>query len=258
MAVSASSKNSTAVIGVPAIVSEIDLNESGTVAKRALGFKVEDAQGKIYRWAHFGDAVTAGKLVSNDLSESSLVDSDNIVIAPASAVNVGDGAIGSRFVEITLASVTAGQFAGGQLIITDDAGEGYTYDIVGNTATNDPATGNFRLELARPIVVALTTASDIAIAGSAYANLEAATTTDINVVGVTMASMAAGDYGWIMTKGQVGCLSQGTTTIGIPCMIGSDAGSITDLTEAAVLGIPAFTIIAGDNTGYAGIRINLE
>jgi hypothetical protein len=149
-------------------------------------------------------------------------------------------------------------FDGGQLAITDGAGIGYTYDIIGNTATNDPASGNFRLELARPIVVALTTASDICIMGAMYGNLEPATTTDINVVGVSMASMAAGDYGWIMTKGQVGCLSQGTTTIGIPCMIGSAAGSVTDLTEAAVLGIPAFTIVAGDNAGQAGIRINLE
>ena len=258
MAVSASSLNSVAVIGVPAIVSEIDLNENGTAAKRALGFKVEDAQGKIYRWAHFGATTAAGVLVSNDLNESSLVDSDNLVIAPASAVNVGDGAAGSRFVQITLASVTAGQFAGGQFAITDGAGIGYTYDILGNTATGDPKAGDFRLELARPIVVALTTASDICIMGCAYANLEPATTTDINVVGVSMASMAAGDYGWIMTKGQVGCLSQGTTTIGIPCMIGSAAGSVTDLTEAAVLGIPAFTIVAGDNAGQAGIRINLE
>jgi len=258
MAVSASSLNSVAVIGVPSVVSEIDLNESGTAAKRALGFKVEDAQGKIYRWAHFGDAVTAGKLVSNDLSESSLVDSDNIVIAPASSVSGTDGAAGSRFVEITLASVTAGQFAGGQLAITDDSGEGYTYDVIGNTATGDPATGNFRLELARPIVVALDATSDICIMGSQYANLEPATTTDINVVGVSMASMAAGDYGWIMTKGQVGILDQGTTTIGTQCMIGSAAGSITDLTAAAVLGINAFTVVAGDNSGYAGVRINLE
>jgi hypothetical protein len=258
MSVSASSKNSTAVIGVPAIVSEIDLNESGTVAKRALGFKVEDAQGKIYRWAHFGASTNRGLLVSNDLSESSLVDSDNIVLAPASCVNTDDGKIGSRFVEITLASVTAGMYAGGQFGITDDTGEGYTYDIVGNTATGDPATGTFRLELARPLAVALDATSDICIMGSPYANLEGATTADIAVVGVSMATMAEGDYGWIMTKGQAVILDQGTTTIGTQVMIGSAAGSVTDLTADAVLGLNGYTLVAGDNGGHAGVRFNFE
>jgi hypothetical protein len=258
MAVSSESLNSTAVIGVPACVSEIDLNESGTRAKRALGFKVEDAQGKIYRWAHFGANTNRGLIVSNDLSESSVVDTDNAVIAPASCVNAGDCTVGSRFVEMTLAGATAGQFAGGQFGVTDDTGEGYTYDIVGNTATDDPATGKIRIELARPLAVALDATSDVCIMGSPYANLEAATTTDINVVGVAMATMAAGDYGWIMTKGQAVILDQGTTTIGAECMIGSVAGSITDVTTDAVLGLNAFTIVAGDDTGHAGVRFNFE
>lgn len=258
MAVPTTIKPSFSKIGVPSIVSEIDLNESGTVAKRAVGFKVEDQQGNVYRWCHFGATTAQGLLVSCDLSESSLADSDNIVIAPASSVSGTDGAIGSRFVEIKLASVTVNQYAGGKLITTDDTGEGYTYNIVGNTATNDPATGNFRVELERPLVVALDATTDIGILPNQYANLEPATTADIDVVGVSMASMAANDYGWVMTKGSAAVLDQGTTTIGAECMIGSTAGSVTDVTTDAVLGLNAFTVIAGDNTGYAGVKFNFE
>lgn len=258
MAVPTTIKPSFAAIGVPSLVSELDLNENGTVAKRAVGFKVEDQQGNVYRWCHFGATTTPGLLVSPDLSESSLVDSDNIVVVPASTVSGTDGAAGKKFVEITLAAVTVNQFAGGKLITTDDAGESYTYNIVGNSATGDPASGNFRMELDRPIVVALTAATDIGILPNLYANLEPATTTDIAVVGVSMASMAADDYGWIMTKGQAAVLDQGTTTIGALCKIGSDAGSVTDALTSDVLAIHARTIIAGDNTGYAGIKFNFE
>jgi hypothetical protein len=258
MAVSATSLNSFAVTGAPSVVTEIDLNENGTAGKRPLGFKVEDAQGNIYRWCHFGATTTQGKIVSQDLDESGVVDSDGVIIAPASVTIAGDNAVGSRFVEITLASVTLNQYAGGKFIVTDDTGEGYTYNIVSNTITTDPATATFRLELDRPLVVVLAADSDFAILGSRYGNLEPASTTDIDVVGVSMASMAAGDYGWVMTKGQAGVLDQGTTTIGTEVMIGSTAGSVTDILATTVLASVGVCIVAGDNTGYAGIRFNLE
>lgn len=263
MTVSATSKNSFAIIGTPVSVNEFDLNESGTVAKRPLGFKVEDAQGTIYRWCHFGAATNRGLLVSQDISESGVVDTDNAIIAPASCINAGDNTIGSRFVELTLAAATAGQYSGGKLVITDDTGEGYTYNILWSTATDDPTTGNIRLELERPLAATLAADSDFCILGSRYGNLEAATTTDIHPVGVTMATMAAGDYGWVMTKGQCACLDQGTTTIGTDLMIGSVAGSVTDRSYTVaggrgVLEKVGVCIVAGDDTGHAGIRINLE
>lgn len=257
MAVSTSTINSFAAVGVPMTVAEFNPFESTTNPKRPVGFKVEDAQGNVYRWAQFGATTTQGKVVSQDISESSLVDSDNIVIAPASAVNVGDGSLGSRFVEVTLAAVTQNQYAGGKLVITDDAGEGYTYPIIGNTATDDPATGNIRIELGLPLQVALTTASDIAISGSRYGNLEPATATDFDIVGVSMGSQAAADYGWILTKGAVGILTQGETVAGKGIMVGSVAGSVTEAT-ATNDNVFGYALAAGDNTGYTACIINCE
>jgi hypothetical protein len=258
MAVSASSKQSFAVIGVPSIVKEIDLNENGTDPKRALGFKVEDAQGNVYRWCHFGATTAQGLLCSTDLSESGVVDTDDAVTAPANCVVTTYNTIAQKYVQLTIASVTANQYAGGQFITTDDTGEGYTYNIVGNDATGTAASGQVILELERPLAVALDNTTDWAIMGSRYGNLEPATTTDINVVGVSMASNAAGDYGWVMTKGQAGVLDQGTTTIGTSVMIGSVAGSVTDMLTTTVLAPVGMCVVAGDNTGYAGVRFNLE
>ena len=230
--------------------------------KYALGFKVEQYDGSVYRYSHLGAATNRGVVVSTDLSESSVVDTDNAVIAPASAVavsgeSVRPGAIGSRFVELTVASITANQFRGGKFITTDDTGEGYTYDIIGNTATDNPASGNFRLELAQPLVVALDTTTDVAIHGNAYANLEVTTTTDEAPVGVTCStSTSALPYGWIQTKGVVGILQSGTVNIGDVIT----SGGAGDVATATVFTSPfmGYCIDPGDTTGHGVFKINLE
>jgi hypothetical protein len=258
MAVSTSTITSFAAIGVPGSCSEFDIYESTTNPKRPLGYKIEDVQGNIYRWAHFGATTTQGKVVSQDIDESSYVDTDNVIVAPASAVTVSDGTIGSRFIEITLASITADQFAGGKIVITDDTGEGYTYGIIGNTATGDPATLTFRVELASPLQVAVSSDSDFAIVGNMYGNVEPATSTDFAIVGVSMGSQAAADYGWVLTKGTVGILSDGNIgQIGKGIAIGTVAGSVIVAT-ATNDNVFGYCIAAPDNTGYGMFKINCE
>lgn len=264
MAVSSESQFSFAKVGVPTLPSEFNPFESTTNPKRMIGFKVEDVQGNVYRWAHFGAAVTPGLLVAQDISESSVVDTDNAIISPASAVTTTDGTIGSRYVELTLASATADQYAGGTFVTTDDTGEGYTYRIVGNTATGTPASGNIRLELDKGLQVAVDNTTDFAIYGSRYANLEAATfSTDVDACGVSMGNQAAADYGWVLTKGIVGILGDGNggtldlPQIGKGIIIGSVAGSaqVATATNDNVLGV---CLVAPDDTGYGIFKINCE
>jgi hypothetical protein len=161
-------------------------------------------------------------------------------------------------VELTLASVALNQYAGGKLIITDDTGEVYTYNIVGNTATGDPASGNIRVELQHPLQVAVDATSDFCISGSRYGNLEGATTTDFDVVGVTLASQAAGDYGWIGTKGCFNVLTDNLTFAGKGVVVGSVAGSVTGLNVATNDNVFGYCLAVGDDTGYAPIVINCE
>lgn len=231
--------------------------------KYQLGFKVETADGSIYRYVATGAATNRGLLVSEDISETSVVDTDNKVIAPASAVAVSGeslkpGALGSTYVEITLASVTANQFRGAKFVTTDDTGEGYTYDILGNTATDDPATGNFRLRLAQQLQVALDTTTDFAIMGSPYSDVEAATTTDEVPKGVTCATTTADlPYCWIQTRGIVGVLQQGTVTQGDKLKIGSDAGSVA-LQDGEIGPDIGYVLDPGDTGGHAIIWVDLE
>lgn len=231
--------------------------------KYALGFKVEQADGSVYRYSHFGAATNRGLLVSQDISETSVVDTDNAIIAPASAVAVPDqtqkpGALGSNYVEITLAAVTANQYRGGKFVTTDDTGEGYTYDILANTATDNPASGNIRITLAQPLQVAVDTSTDFAIMGNPYSDLEAATSTDEFPAGVSCStSTTALPYGWIQSKGVVGVLQNGSVTQGDVLVVAASGGAAetqTGYTQPVI----GFCTDPGDTTGQMIAKINLE
>lgn len=223
---------------------------------------------RVFRYSHFGADTNRGVLVATDADESSLVDSDNIVVAPASAATTTDGTLGSKFVEITLAAVTANQFAGGLFVTTDDVGEGYTYEIKGNTATDDPASGNFRLELHQKLQVALDATTDIAIQGHLNANLELATEdVDVAVAGVSCSTMdvSAAAYGWIQTWGPCGILQDGTIAIGDICTLsdsvdgavqvaGGGDTTIADLVAESYVGT---CLIAGDSGGHGVFDLSI-
>lgn len=231
--------------------------------KYVLGFKVECNDGSVYRYVHTGAATNRGSIVSQDLSETSTADTDNAVIAPASAVAVtGEslkpGALGSTYVQLTVASITANQFRGGKFITTDDVGEGYTYDILGNTATDDPATGDFRLRLAQPLQVALDATTDISIEGSPYSDVEGATGTDEYPVGVLCSTTTSSlPYAWVQTKGTVGVLQAGTVTLGDILVVSNTTGAAetqTGYTQPII----GFCVDPGDTTGHMVAHINLE
>lgn len=275
MALNSASYFNNKATPAPVLSGRFNKFAADSTAKYPLGFKVECSDGSVYRYCQFGANTNRGVLVATDLSETSLVDSDNIVVAPASAVAVtGEslkpGAAGSRYVEITLAAVTANQYAGGKLIITDDTGEGYTYDIAGNTATDDPATGNFRLRLVQPLQAALAADSDISIAGSLYNDVETATAaTDATVIGVSCATMvtASTAFGWVQTKGVCGILQDvNVPTIGAVATLSNiTAGAVTIMggnsTYATYYGlnpIIGYYVDLGDSTGHSVVKINLE
>ena len=257
MAVSGNTKNSFAVIGTPQAVLGFDPLTVDSTAQRPIGFKAEDAQGNVYRYSHFGAAAGPGLVVSQDVSESSVVDTDNVIVAPASAQTTSDGTLGSKYIEITLASVSEDDYAGGKITITGGSGAGYTYGIVGNTATGDPASGNIRLTLDGKIKSPVDASSDFAIAGPLYGNLEAASTTDFAIAGVTMARATAGDYGWILTKGNVGILQDGVTVVGKGIKVGAVAGSVNEAT-ATNDNVFGYCVVAGDDAGYCVAKINCE
>lgn len=260
--------------GVPGIASDFNKFDMHSTPRYQVGFKVEDSSGNVYRYAHFSTDVTRGVLVSADLDETGLDDIDNVVTAPSAAANVGDNAIASNYIEMNvsaIASVIANDYAGGRLVVTDDTGEGYTYDVVGNTAKGTPAADLIRITLRQPLQVALTTTSDVAVIASRYANLEIATATDTACAGVTCSAMvvATAMYGWIQTSGDVGILQDGTCPIGCPVQLSDGvSGAVQSFGGAVVSAVAAgdlvvepiigFTVMPGDTTGHGIFHIDLD
>lgn len=239
--------------------------------KVSLGFRVSRADGNVYRYSHYGAATNRGLLVSQDLSETSQVDTDNGIVAPASASTTTDGTIGSRFIQITFTGVVRNQFAGGYLITTDDTGEGYTYRIKGNTAAGDPTTGDYRLELYDPLQVAVDATTDYSIVGCLWNDLEAATAaTDIAVAGVSVSTTtAANPYAFTQTWGVCGVLQDANapaagdmvtlsplTTGAIGAFVGGSIGTVeaTEFNDELIVG---YCIDPGDSTGHSAIYLQI-
>ena len=272
MAVSTDATFSNAIVGQMMIGADVDIYQIDDLPKYPIGQGFTRSDGAKFRYGYVGAAANRGVIVAQDYSESSENDADNIINAPSSTYQMPDepngtypGSINSRYVIITLASVTADQFAGGYLHITDDVGEGYTYRIKGNTATDDPASTLFRLHLYDKLQVALTATTDHAITGNLYANVETAGTgTDGIACGVTCASLTATEpYGWFQTSGVATVLCDTAGSAGMLAQLsqsvaGSYAPASLDGTAAHNYPIIGVIITPGDTTGHGAIKLTLE
>jgi len=217
MAVSANSYFSNSIIGTPQVGADIDIYDTGSSPKYAVGFGFTRADGAKYRYAHFGATTNRGVLASTDVDESNLIytDAARMVALTANLVDVeGEtitpNSIDSRYMQVTV-TATADQFAGGYVSINSGTGIGFTYRIKGNTATDDPSSDDCRLELYDKIVVAIDSNSGLQLCGSRYANLEIVDDSDDRLAaGVTVTNNSSSGYGWVQTRGVATVLQDAT------------------------------------------------
>jgi hypothetical protein len=236
--------------------------ESST-PKYALGEKLELADGRVFRYGYTGAAVKAGLLVAPDVSATSLASSDNIVIAASGDYSP---AAGSSKLQITLASITANQYAGGLLQINNDLddgkGEGIQYRIKSNSATGATTSGKVDIELYDPIKVALDTASDIFIQGNQYNQLITATTTDILVAGVSPIAFTANYYGWFQTAGIATVLMEQNGSSAVPAIgdnltLGDGTGGACQLKDAETEPLVGIACSVGTTGAFIGVILRL-
>ena len=268
--------NSNSIPGLATVGADVNVYDIDATQKWALGTQITREDGAKFRYSSFVGAVVQGKLVSHIVADVDNPSTDALVTAPVSTyqqaseqVGLYPGAIGSRYVIYALASVIQDQFAGGYLTINADAGYGYIYRIKGNDATSAHYSGLVLIELYDKLQVALTAASDTSLTGSLYTDLKInSVATDYITVGVTMANMTAGTYGWICTSGICVCLQDGSVTNGdiIQASIATSGAY-----QAFGVGSTAVTSAAGQNilgysvkvptsgsTGYGTIYLQLD
>ena len=229
MAVSTSITHDRGLVGTPQVGADVDVYETHSTPRFAIGTGFPRSDGAVFRYSHFGAACKQGLVVSQDFSESGTTQIDSRVIAVSSTTavsgeTISPNSIGAYYVQISLGGITADQFAGGYLCISNGTGSGYTYRIQGNTVSGSPATGQIYIRLWKPLAATLDATSDISIAGNRWANLESATSaTDPLVAGVVVGAVtdiSDKPYGWVQTKGIIGVLTDASVpSKGDPVML---------------------------------------
>lgn len=225
------------------------LYEESSVQQGNLGAIRRLGDGRTYRYSYFSAAVNRGVLCSPDISAGGVVEVDGKL----TAASIGDVTITATDAS-TLGSATADQYAGAYLHTTDDAGEGFTYRIKGNTAASSNAVD---FSLYDPLVVAVTTATDIAITPFPYNNVKIASPTDCILCGVSVRTMQASYYGWVQTSGVATVLSDAAIALGTIATLSDGVDGAVHAQDAYTEPPVGYTTMASDDTGHVGVVLQL-
>ena len=276
MSINSNAYYSNAIVGTPQVGADIDITAVDATPKYAVGFGFTRADGNRYRYGYSSGGVAAGVLVAPTFATAGMTTGQNLIIATASSVAVsGDtikpGAAGSRFFEMTLATTAAGKYKGGYLVIEDGTGVGYTYRIKGNTATDNPATGNIRVELYETLKTNLSTDTDITITPCLWNDVAVCGSfnggTNVIAAGVSQGTTTTtSPYGWFCTHGNTSCLQDGTLIKGngiMPSMVTTGAvsaffGAFTTVAQVLGLFCVGYCTAIGATTKQANCYIIIE
>src|SRR3990167_3855360 len=170
-----------------------------------LGGVMAFADGRRFRWGR----AAATEIATARLCQQTLNDAnwDELVVPTARA-------IGDRRVTITngTAAITVDLFAGGYLNVENDAGEGYDYTILSNSAAGNA--GTLTVDLKEALQIAWTTSTTVNVFAHPYGRVivNPASGATAMIVGVTPRIIPASAYGWWQTWGPASVLTDGGAT----------------------------------------------
>lgn len=214
-----------ATLGLPAV-----LNETGQSI--TLGAEYTSPDGRKYRYVRFGATGVPGSLYQGPAE----VTGNQSRLVATTAVGA------TTITTVDTVTVTANQYAGGWAVTTAEGGtgNGYAYLIKSHPAATAAVV---TLTLAEPIVVALSTSTQIDLVANPYnnviVNLASATSAPI---GVAVIPVTSGNYGWVQTWGPGVVLNDATAALGV-----NDGISSSNATAGAV----EFGVARQPNIGYA-------
>lgn len=201
---------------------EITMQQARTISstrQEALGTIGRGADGRLYRYGRAGAVnLAAGKLT---VSKAVVTNHTNMAVV--------SGAAGATTIVATLGgtAVTEDQYAGGEVTINDSTGAGVNYKVKGNSAQTSTS-GNVKIFLAEPIIVALTTSSKATLNVNAGDGVIVSPSAIAHVpYGVPNVAVTALYYAWFQFQGRCSVLSDG--------VIGKGSGAIiSDAVDGAV------------------------
>ena len=170
-----------------------------------LGSKAVTQDGRAFRYVKAGTS----DLVVGTLIDAPATDTSNF----ANMAVAANAAAGSKTISITSGvAVTAGKFVNGTVTINAGAGLGYTYTIKSHNVLTVAGTLILTLDDSETVQIALTSAaSKVTILINPWNGVKIHAQTEDSVpLGVAVAPIVAGQYGWIQTRGTVSCLGDGS------------------------------------------------
>jgi len=178
----------------------------------------------------------------------------NLAVTAYQAYSANGNVPAKVTVTLGATAATANQYAGGFVVVNDNNGEGQTLRIASHPAAD--ASASLAITLEEGATVAITTASEVCLLPAHGADIIIQPTTVTGAqVGVTMTSLAAGAYGFVVSRGITSCLAQGAIGVGLGLSVGSVAGSVA--VAAATTARLGFAAQAGVDTEYRAVYVNI-
>ena len=212
-----------------------------------LGALATTGDGRYYRLAIAG----ATALVPGNLQQSSVEVTANEALTVAAAV-----AGATSITTVSTVTVSANQYQGGYVAVTESTGIGYLYEIAGHAAASGAVV---TLNLVDPLITALAASTtQIDLVANPFNRVIINPTSATGVItGVAVAATPAYYYGWLQTKGPANVLAQGTIVVGeqvgasstTPGAVVATSGVLADV-GYAITGIAA--------TDYGAVFLNIS
>lgn len=191
-----------------------------------------------------GTTVAEGKLYQN---AALVANHQNCAVTAVQAYSANGNVPAKVTLTLGATAATANQYQGGYLAVVDGPGEGQLLKIASNPAAD--ASASLTVTLEDGPSTALTTSSEVSLLPATGNDLIIMPTTPSNTVfGLAMYPIAAGEYGFFLTKGLGNALSDATAPA-VGCAISWSAA-----TAGAVGATPyAGNVLTGNVIGYTAI-----
>lgn len=199
-----------------------------------------------------GTTVAAGKLYQDPAEVSA---HQNLLVTAFTAYSANGNVPAKVSFTLGATAVTANQYAGGFLIVNDNAGEGQTLRIASHPAA--ALSTSLTVTLEETPTVAITTASEVSlIPPHGKGVIIAPTTVTGAIVGASLYAVAAEAYGFFCSKGITNVLNDGALTNGSAV---SPSNAVAGAVENGVIaqGFVGNAIMTGVDTEYRPIFINV-
>lgn len=215
--------------------------------------------GRRYRFVSSAVDVLPGQVVALQTFNASPID-NLCTAASAGATQIIVNTTSVAMFGGSAGVIAADRLVGGSVVINDDTGEGYTYEITANTAGT--ASANVTLTIQPALIAAIDGTTDIFIVGPKYSSVVLGTAT-LPPIGVACVAANGGtntrtEYFWVQTHGICGVRVQTGTSIAIGTPAAADAsGGVKIVGAHTDLYIGDFAATETTATGKVPVNLRL-